>query len=106
MILEQAVLNVRPGQAAEFELAFLQAQRIISASPGYLGHELSRCLERPSRYLLLVRWRKLEDHTIGFRQAAPYQEWRCLLHRFYDPFPVVEHYEPVAGCCAPAPRDS
>ena len=101
MILEQAVLNVRPGQSAEFEQAFLQAQRIIGASPGYLGHELRRCLERPSQYLLLVRWRTLEDHTIGFRQSAPYQEWRRLLHRFYDPFPVVEHYEPVAGACPP-----
>lgn len=106
MILEQAVLNVRPGQSAEFEQAFLQAQRIIGASPGYLGHELRRCLESPNQYLLLVGWRTLEDHTIGFRQSAPYQEWRRLLHRFYDPFPVVEHYEAVAGCCPTALRDS
>jgi heme-degrading monooxygenase HmoA len=106
MILEHAVLNVRLGQSAEFEQAFLQAQRIIGASPGYLGHELRRCLENPNQYLLLVGWRTLEDHTIGFRQSAPYQEWRRLLHRFYDPFPVVEHYEAVAGCCPLALRDS
>lgn len=87
-----------PGREQAFEEAFRQAQRIISASPGYLGHELSRCVEKPSRYLLLVRWRTLEDHTVGFRQSAPYQAWRQLLHGFYDPFPVVEHYERVAGC--------
>jgi hypothetical protein len=37
----------------------------------------------------------LEDHTIGFRQSAAYQEWRKLLHHFYDPFPVVEHFRKV-----------
>jgi heme-degrading monooxygenase HmoA len=97
MILESAVLDVKPGQVREFEAAFARAQRIIAASPGYLSHELQRCIEKPDRYLLLVRWRTLEDHTAGFRQSAPYQEWKKLLHHFYDPFPTVEHYEAVAG---------
>jgi len=97
MILECAILDVKPGQAREFEAAFGNAQRIISASPGYLSHELRRCIETPNRYLLLVRWRTLEDHTEGFRKSAPYQEWKRLLHHFYDPFPNVEHYEELAG---------
>jgi heme-degrading monooxygenase HmoA len=95
MILETAVLDVKPGRASEFEAAFAQAQRILSASPGYLSHELMRCIEKPGRYVLLVRWRTLEDHTTGFRQSAPYQEWKKLLHHFYDPFPTVEHYAPL-----------
>lgn len=93
MILESAVLDVKPGQSSEFEAAFSKAQPIIAASPGYLGHELQRCVERPGRYLLLVRWRTLEDHTEGFRKSAAYQEWKRLLHHFYEPFPTVEHYE-------------
>ena len=97
MILESAALDVKPGQTDEFEAAFRRAQRIIAASPGYLSHELQRCIERPNRYLLLVRWRTLRDHTEGFRQSEPYQEWKKLLHHFYDPFPTVEHYEPVAS---------
>jgi heme-degrading monooxygenase HmoA len=95
VILEQAVLDVKPGLEREFEAAFAKAERIISTSPGYLSHELKRCIEKNSRYLLLVRWRKLEDHTVGFRQSAPYQEWKKLLHHFYDPFPTVEHYAPL-----------
>jgi heme-degrading monooxygenase HmoA len=95
MILEQAVLDVKPGMEKDFEAAFAKAERIIAASPGYLSHELQRGIERPSRYLLLVRWRTLEDHTVGFRQSAPYQEWKKLLHHFYDPFPTVEHYAPT-----------
>ena len=92
MILESAILKVRPGMGAEFEAAFAQASKIISVSPGYLSHELHRCLEVHDQYLLLVRWQRLEDHTVGFRGSPPYQEWRRLLHHFYDPFPTVEHY--------------
>ena len=91
-ILEVAVLPVRTGRGPEFEAAFEKAASIISASPGYLSHELRRCLESEGRYILLVRWRTLEDHTMGFRGSAAYQEWRRLLHHFYDPFPTVEHY--------------
>lgn len=97
MILEAAPLQVLPGQSAQFEAAFLQAQAIISSMPGYLSHELQRCIEHEDRYLLLVRWRSLEDHQVGFRQSAAYQEWRKLLHHFYDPFPTVLHYTAVVG---------
>ncbi len=95
MILEAALLSVKPGQGAEFEAAFRQASPIIASMPGYLGHELQRCQEVPDRYFLLVRWRALEDHTVGFRQSAGYAEWRRLLHHFYDPFPIVEHFASV-----------
>ena len=97
MILEVAVLNVIPAKVCEFEAAFAEAQAIISSMNGYLSHELQRCLETPNQYLLLVRWRRLEDHTEGFRGSEPYQRWKQLLHHFYDPFPTVEHYELVYG---------
>jgi heme-degrading monooxygenase HmoA len=92
MVLEVATLQIKPGQTAAFEAAFAQAQQIIAAMPGYLGHELQHCIEDSHQYVLLVRWAKLEDHTVGFRQSAQYQKWRTLLHHFYDPFPTVLHY--------------
>jgi heme-degrading monooxygenase HmoA len=95
MILEVAVLNIISGQEPEFEQAFAVASSIISSMPGYVSHQLQRCLETPSRYILLVNWQTLEDHTQGFRGSAQYQQWRQLLHHFYDPFPTVEHYEMV-----------
>jgi heme-degrading monooxygenase HmoA len=108
VILEVAVLNVRSGQSSIFEQSFAQAQSIIASMPGYLSHELQRCIEVPDRYILLVKWRRLEDHTVGFRQSSQYQEWKRLLHHFYDPFPTVEHYEEVvpnrAQPSAPADR--
>ena len=95
MILEAAYLQVRPGTHDAFETAFRQASPIIASMPGYLGQQLQRCLEVPGKYLLLVRWQRLEDHTVGFRDSPRYQEWRALLHHFYDPFPTVEHFEAV-----------
>src|SRR3954451_13939025 len=95
MILEVAILDVIPTRVAEFEAAFREASAIIATMPGYLSHELQRCLEHSARYILLVRWANLEDHTVGFRQSPEYQQWRALLHHFYDPFPMVEHYELV-----------
>jgi heme-degrading monooxygenase HmoA len=94
MVLEVAVLDVRPGEEEAFESAFEQAQRLVAAMPGYVQHELLRCIERPGRYLLLVRWERLEDHTEGFRGSPQYEQWKALLHHFYDPFPTVEHYVP------------
>lgn len=105
MILEIAPLEVRAGQSPVFEDAFRKAQAIISSMPGYLSHELVRCLEHEDRYVLLVRWRTLEDHQVGFRRSPQYQDWKSLLHHFYDPFPTVLHYEAVAGACA-APASS
>jgi heme-degrading monooxygenase HmoA len=93
MILEAAVLNVRSGEEPAFEQAFRAASPLIASTQGYLGHQLQRCLETKGRYLLLVRWETLEAHTVGFRQSPAYQQWKAQLHHFYEPFPVVEHYE-------------
>ena len=95
MILEIALLQVRPGLTTDFEAAFAQAQRIIAGMPGYVRHDLQRCVEDDDRYALLVWWQTLEDHTVGFRGSAEYQAWRALLHHFYDPFPTVEHFTRV-----------
>src|ERR1043165_7233469 len=97
MILEIALLNVCAGEAENFEQAFARAQSIIAAMPGYVSHQLQRCLETKGKYVLLVQWNKLEDHAVGFRQSPQYQNWKALLHHFYDPFPTVEHYELVFG---------
>jgi heme-degrading monooxygenase HmoA len=95
LILEVAILDVRPGQERHFEAAFAEASSIISSMRGYVRHQLQRCVERSNRYILLVDWETLEDHTVGFRGSPQYQEWKRLLHHFYDPFPAVEHYEKV-----------
>ena len=95
MILEHALLDVVPGQEAAFELAFTEARPLIARTPGFRSLRLERCVERPAQYLLLVEWDRIEDHTDGFRGSDRYERWRALLHHFYDPFPMVEHYATV-----------
>ena len=95
MILEVAILEVKPGQEDAFEADFSLAQSIIASMPGYISHQLQRCIEVSNRYILLVNWQALSDHTEGFRGSSEYEKWRKLLHHYYDPFPEVAHYELV-----------
>ncbi|HSA84302.1 MAG TPA: antibiotic biosynthesis monooxygenase [Patescibacteria group bacterium] len=92
MVLEVAILDIREGQTKDFEKAFKKASPLIASIPGYISHELRKSVEGAHRYILLVSWEKLEDHTISFRQSEVYKDWKKSLHHFYDPFPVVEHY--------------
>jgi heme-degrading monooxygenase HmoA len=95
MILELAMLNVRSGHGTAFEAAFAQAKLLIASMPGFVSLDLQKNMKAQDRYVLLVRWRHLEDHTEGFRKSPEYLEWSRLLHHFYEPFPTVEYYRDV-----------
>jgi heme-degrading monooxygenase HmoA len=98
LITEHAVLDVKPGQAQAFEAAMRKAIPLISASEGFLGIEVLPCVEKPGRYLLLVKWIDVDAHDTGFRESERYQAWKALLHGFYLPFPLVQHYrESIVG---------
>jgi heme-degrading monooxygenase HmoA len=92
MVLEVVILNVMPGNEVEFEAAFQEAKEIIKVSKGDISHQFQKCIEKKNKYILLVSWQTIEDHTDGFRKGESYKEWKELLHHFYDPFPTVEHY--------------
>lgn len=94
MITEHAILQVKPGQSQAFALAMREAIPLISATTGFRGIEVRPCLETPDRFLLLVQWDSVADHEHGFRGSERYLKWKSLLHDFYDPFPLVEHYGP------------
>jgi heme-degrading monooxygenase HmoA len=108
VILEVVLLNVRSGQSTAFEQAFADAQAILASMEGYISHQVQRSLETPDKYVLMVHWRRVEDHTVGFRQSPGFQEWKRLLHHFYDPAPIVEHFEAVlqGNARQPAPSGS
>lgn len=93
MILEVAILNIKNGLSDDFEKSFEKAQNIISSMKGYVSHELKKCMEQEDKYILLVNWETIEDHEVGFRKSEQYKEWKKLLHHFYEPFPIVEHYK-------------
>tara|TARA_B100001105_G_scaffold232017_1_gene205106 strand:+ start:207 stop:497 length:291 start_codon:yes stop_codon:yes gene_type:complete len=92
MVLEQALLHVRDGQDAAFRAAMERARPLIAASPGFLGMDVRPSAEEPGCYLLLVQWASIADHRDGFRRSDRYQQWRALLHHFYDPMPQVRYF--------------
>ncbi|MEU8900030.1 antibiotic biosynthesis monooxygenase [Nocardia sp. NPDC048505] len=106
MIIEHALLPVRPESADAFEAAFAEARPLIAGMPGFRRLTLSRCVEQPGHYLLLVEWDRLEDHVEGFRGAPEYQRWKALLHHFYEPFPTVLHFDPVTLPAVAARREN
>ena len=93
MIIEHALLQVRAGEETAFEAALAQAKPLIAASPGFQGIEVRPAAETPGLYLLLVRWDSTAHHREGFRKSDRYEQWRALLHRFYDPMPTVDYFE-------------
>ncbi|WP_428631676.1 antibiotic biosynthesis monooxygenase family protein [Sphingopyxis sp.] len=93
--IEHALLPVRAGSEAAFEAAVAKARPLIEVSPGFLSLEIHRPTGTGQPYLLLAEWRSVEDHRDGFRQSDRYQEWRRLLHPFYDQIPVVSYFGDV-----------
>lgn len=95
MILEHAYLEVTEGQEDAFLEALQSVKHLIARTDGFIGLEVSRCVEQPSNFLLLVEWESLEAHTVNFRGGPDYDRWREALHHFYVTMPRVEHFEVV-----------
>jgi heme-degrading monooxygenase HmoA len=92
MILEHALLTIKPGQSAAFEAAMAQARPLIAASPGFRSIAVRKACESSDQYLLLVEWQDIASHRDGFRTSARYAQWRALLYPFYEPMPVVTYF--------------
>ncbi|MFM2058729.1 MAG: hypothetical protein RLY71_3114 [Pseudomonadota bacterium] len=93
MILEVADIRVVPGQEAAFEEAAHRGiQTVIARSKGFRGYQVRRSVESADRYLLLLEWDTLEDHTVGFRGSPDYAQWRSIVAEFFAKPPFVEHF--------------
>ena len=93
MIIEHALLIVAPDRVRAFEADLARARPLIAASPGFLGLEARPAAEAEGTYLLLVRWASIADHRDGFRRSDRYQDWRALLHPYYDTLPSVTYFK-------------
>jgi len=92
MILEHADIRIDPARAVEFEAAILRgASTVIAQAHGFQGFKVNRSLESPGRYILMIYWATLEDHTVGFRASPAFADWRAIVGPFFAQPPVVEH---------------
>lgn len=98
MILEQADITITPGKQAEFDIAIQRGvDTVISKAKGFVGYQVQKGIESPERYLPLIRWETLENHTVDFRESAAFQDWRALVGPFFAKPPVVEHFTLLAA---------
>jgi len=96
MILEVADIHIVPGRNAEFEAALhTGVATVIAQAKGYVRHEIKRGIESPERYLLLITWRTLENHTVDFRGSPAFARWRAIVGPFFAQPPAVEHFDLV-----------
>lgn len=97
MILEVADIHITAGQQVSFEKAVANAlANIFPKSAGFKNGQLRHSIETPERYVLMLTWDTLEDHTVGFRSSPLYAEWRSLVGEFFAKPPYVEHFELVS----------
>jgi len=97
MILELADIRIHPGQQEAFDEAIQRGlTTVIQHAKGFRGFKVNKGIESPERYILMIFWDTLEDHTVHFRQSPAFAEWRAIVGRFFASPPVVEHFTLLA----------
>jgi len=97
MILELADIRIQPGKQAEFDAAIVRGvETVISKAKGFRGYKVNKGVEMPERYLLMIFWETLENHTVDFRQSPAFQEWRAIVGGYFAAPPAVEHFTLLA----------
>jgi heme-degrading monooxygenase HmoA len=97
MILEVADIRIQPGKQTEFDAAVrLGLDTVASRAKGFRSYKVMKGIESAERYLLLIWWDSLEDHTVGFREGPLFPQWRAIVGPFFAAPPVVEHFEVAA----------
>jgi heme-degrading monooxygenase HmoA len=92
MVLELATIDIKAYSNAEFEANIEKAKLVIAQSKGFLSIEVQHCIEQNNRYILLIKWETIDDHTIGFRASELFKDWRALIGPFFENPPLVQHY--------------
>ena len=93
MILEIADIRIPPGQQAAFDEAIQRGLTTVACNAkGFRGYEVHKGIESPERYVLMIFWDTLEDHTVGFRQGPLFAQWRAIVGPFFAQPPQVEHF--------------
>jgi heme-degrading monooxygenase HmoA len=97
MILEIADIRIQPGKQQEFDAAIVRGvEQVIAHAKGYRGYKINKGIESPERYVLMVFWETLENHTVDFRESEAFQAWRAIVGPYFAAPPAVEHFSLLA----------
>ena len=93
MILELADIRIHPGQQEQFDAAIQRGlAEVISQAKGFSGFKVNKGIESPERYVLMIFWETLENHTVDFRESPAFLQWRSIVGPFFAVPPTVEHF--------------
>lgn len=93
MILELADIRIQPGKQLEFDAAIERGlAQVISKAKGFQGYKVNKSIESPERYVLMIFWETLENHTVDFRESPAFLEWRGIVGPYFAVPPAVEHF--------------
>lgn len=93
MILELADIRIQPGKQLEFDAAIVRGvEQVISKARGFRGYKVNKGIESRERYILMIFWETLENHTVDFRESPAFQEWRSIVGPYFAAPPAVEHF--------------
>jgi heme-degrading monooxygenase HmoA len=95
MVLEVALIDVSPGQEDAFAASYRLGHPILAGTPGCRSVRMTRGIESPSRFVLLVEWDSVEAHNENFRGTERFEQWRGHLGPFFAQPPLVEHFTDV-----------
>ena len=97
MILEIADITIPCGKQAEFDEAIQRGlETVISRAEGFRGYKVNKGVESPERYILMIYWETLENHTVDFRGGPLFAQWRAIVGSYFAKPPVVEHFTLLA----------
>lgn len=97
MILEVADIRIQTGKQAEFDAAIQRGlDEVIRHAKGFCSFKINKGIESPERYLLMIYWETLENHTVDFRESPAFLQWRAIVSPFFAAAPVVEHFDLLA----------
>ena len=93
MILEIADIRIPPGKQAEFDAAIQRGvETVVSKAKGFRRYQVQKGIESPERYVLLIEWETLENHTVDFRGGPLFPQWQAIVGPYFASPPVVEHF--------------
>ena len=93
MILEIVDISIDPAKKADFEKAVAAGiADAIAPAKGFCGYKLNAGIENPGRYILMIYWTTLENHTVDFRESEAFARWRSHVGPFFLSLPNVEHF--------------
>lgn len=96
MVLEVALIDVKPGSEADFEAGFREVRWALGDSPGCRSIRMTHGVETPTRFVLLVEWDSIDAHE-GFRQSERFAIWRGGIGPHFAQPPHVEHFADLSA---------